>query len=87
MATVAYAQLIAENARLLNVPAPLTSIIFHFMVLDLSAVAMSLISLPHLHPRDRVLLRRVVRAPKTAAADWEFLFNRIAAGTRESAGG
>jgi acyl-CoA dehydrogenase len=77
MATIAYAQLVAENALRLGVPPQLISVIFHGLVNDLSAAALSLAALPNVGSTLRNLLRKVVAVPRTPAADWEFIARRI----------
>jgi acyl-CoA dehydrogenase len=71
MATIAYAQLIAENALLFDVPFAVVSAIFHLLVSDLSAAASALAALPDLDIPTRILARRLIAIPKTAQADWD----------------
>ena len=78
-ATVAYGQLIAENARRLAVPDPMLSAIFDLLITDLSASALALAGSPHLDALAKVLIRRLVSAPRTTAADWTDVSNRVAA--------
>lgn len=79
LATVAYAQLIAENAARLNIPPQMISAIFHLLVNDLSVSALSLASSHRLDTATRILIRRLVAVPKTADADWDFVLNRASA--------
>jgi acyl-CoA dehydrogenase len=79
LATIAYAQLVAENSTRLDVPAPLVSAIFHSLVSDLSGLGLSLASISHLDPATRVLARRMVAVPRTTRAEWEFVSGRVAA--------
>lgn len=81
MATIAYAQLIAENAMVMGVPAPMISAIFHLLISDLSAAAQILAALPGLDSLSRLLARRVIAIPKTSAADWGFVSAKVAAPT------
>jgi len=82
LAIIAYGQLIAENASLQSIPAQIISAIFHLLVLDMNAAALSLTSRADLQSNDRFLIRRIVRLPRTATADWDFVADRIARSVR-----
>ena len=73
MATIAYGQLVAENAVKLGVPDEIVSAIFHLLVADLSTAAQALAATPGMDKLGRVLLRRMVVIPKTTDADWGFV--------------
>ena len=77
LATIAYAQLIAENARRLVVAAEMISTIFHLLVSDLSASALALASLPRVDAVSRILIRRLVAVPRTRTEDWDFVSARL----------
>jgi acyl-CoA dehydrogenase len=77
LATIAYGQLIAENARLAGVPTPMISAIFHLLVGDLSATALTMAALPRLDGMRRLLIRRVVSVPTTTSADWDAVAERV----------
>jgi hypothetical protein len=79
VATVAYAQLIAENAARLRVPDEMISAIFQLLGNDLSASALALASLPGLELPSRALARRIVAISRTPAADWDFVSGRVPA--------
>ena len=79
LATIAYAQLIAENAARLDVPPQMVTAIFHLLVSDLSIFALSLASSPRLDRAGRALIERVVAVPKTTDADWDFVSRRCRA--------
>jgi acyl-CoA dehydrogenase len=79
VATIAYAQLIAENAVRLAVPVAMIAAIFHTLVADFSAKAMELASCGALGVIDPVRLRRMLRAPLYAADDWDFVADRMSA--------
>lgn len=79
MATVAYGQLVAENAGLLGVPPGLVSAMFHGLVADLSAIALELAASPRLDRVSRFLAGRIVTVPRTSAADWALVAARGAA--------
>ena len=59
LATIAYAQLIAENAARLDIPRQMTSAIFHLLVNDLSVFALSLASSPRLDAAGRALSKEL----------------------------
>src|SRR5439155_14107792 len=71
MASIAYGQLIAENAARLEVAAEMVSVIFGLLVEDLSALALKVASLSQLRAVDRVLLRRMVAVARTGSTDWD----------------
>lgn len=78
LATIAYGQLVAENATLLAVPPQMISAVFHLLLNDLSVLALELASNPALDDAGRMLIGRVAAVPQTVAADWEHVFNRVA---------
>jgi acyl-CoA dehydrogenase len=63
IATIAYGQLIAENASCLGVQANAISAIFHFLVADLSEAALALGSLPELNASARSFVQRMIVVP------------------------
>ena len=77
LAIIAYAQLIAENARRLDVPGEIFSVIFHLLVSDFSAAALALASLPQLDDAGRRRVRRMVTVPQTSQAEWDFVAARM----------
>jgi acyl-CoA dehydrogenase len=77
--TIAYAQLIAENAVLLGVPTPMVAAIFHGLLSDLSAAALNLASCLEPGTIRPALLRRLVCVPTTADSAWDFVSDRMAA--------
>ena len=79
LATIAYAQLIAENARCLDVEPEMIAAIFHLLVSDLGAAALALASLSQTDADDRVVLRRMVAVPQTGQADWDRVAARMEA--------
>jgi acyl-CoA dehydrogenase len=76
LATIAYAQLIAENAARLGVPSQMISTIFHLLINDLSIFALSLASSRRLDAAGQALIERIVAIPKTTDADWDFVLQR-----------
>jgi acyl-CoA dehydrogenase len=78
VATIAFGQLVAENAARLLIPAELVSAVFHSLVIDLSTSALSLASMAQTDSNARILLHRMVIAPRTMTADWEFVAERFA---------
>jgi acyl-CoA dehydrogenase len=80
LATIAYAQLVAENAVCLAVPAQIVSTIFHLLVNDLASNAMALASTGQFDgPAVQLFVRRTSLVPRTAAADWDFVARRLTA--------
>lgn len=73
LATIAYAQLIAENAALLAVPRQMVSAIFQLLVCDLTTSALNLASFPQVAGLSRILVRRLVVAPGVRDADWDWV--------------
>lgn len=76
LATIAYGQLIAENAARLAVPRQIVSAIFHILVNDLSISAFSMASSRKLDANGRRLIKRVVTVPKTTDREWDFVLQR-----------
>jgi acyl-CoA dehydrogenase len=72
LATIAYGELVAQNATRLKVPAELVSVIFSLLVTDLNASAIQLGSIPSLGGPQRALIARMVKVPRTSAAEWNF---------------
>lgn len=73
VATIAYGQLIAENAVRLNLPREIVSTVFHLLVADLSEAAQSLAATPGIDAVSRFLLRRLIAIPRTSQAAWDFV--------------
>jgi acyl-CoA dehydrogenase len=71
LATIAYAQLIAENARLFRLSLPMISAMFHLLVSDLSSAGGTLAALPGLDKPTRSLALGLIAVPKTVNSDWE----------------
>ena len=68
-ATVAYAQLVAENALRLGIPREFISAMFELFVNDLSGTALALEGSPHVDSVGKILIRRLVVPVKTTLAD------------------
>jgi hypothetical protein len=51
----------------------MVSAIFHLLMADLSASALSLASLPELGTVSRLLVRRAVVVPRTSSSDWKWV--------------
>jgi len=77
-ATIAFGQLVAENAAHLKLPDEMTSVIFSLLVGDLSTLALQLAAIPRIGETKREGLRRMIEIPKTGAADWDFVGLRCA---------
>lgn len=70
-ATIAYGQLIAELAVRLAVAPEMVSAIFHLLITDVGASALTLASLPELDTVSRFLIRRVFAVPRTTRGEWK----------------
>jgi acyl-CoA dehydrogenase len=77
LATIAFGQLVAENAARLHAPLGLVSAVFHSLVVDLSTSALTLASLVQTEPGHKNPLRRMVAVPRTSTADWEAVAGRL----------
>jgi acyl-CoA dehydrogenase len=79
---IAYAQLIAEHCLAVKVAAATVSVLFHALIEDLSAEALQLSALFPPGSTERASLKRVVRVPRTSAAEFvslsEFITQRYA---------
>ncbi|MGA2583271.1 MAG: acyl-CoA dehydrogenase [Tepidisphaeraceae bacterium] len=73
LATIAYGQLVAENAVRFEMPPQMVAVIFHLLVNDLSVSALTLASSHRLDATGRALIRHVLAIPKSAGADWDFV--------------
>jgi acyl-CoA dehydrogenase len=80
LAAIAYAQLIAENAVHLRIPAEMVSVIFHTLIGDLTTSVLKVASLPGTGAMGRLLLRRAAASPVTGQADWDFVSEQLAPG-------
>jgi acyl-CoA dehydrogenase len=78
LATIAYAQLIAERCAC-GVDGHLTSMIFGLLISDISHCALEVASSEHLDAAGRLLLRRAVATPRVTAADLAAVSQRMAA--------
>ncbi|HSU68747.1 MAG TPA: acyl-CoA dehydrogenase family protein [Tepidisphaeraceae bacterium] len=78
VATVAYAQLVAENAVRLGVGRKLIAAMFHEIATDLSAAAGDLLAAGPQFPKgSRDSLRRMVRVPRTSASVWAWVADQV----------
>jgi len=80
LSTIAYAQLVAENSALLEMPSEVVSTMFHWLVHDFSVAALALASSAEPAPFGGLGRHRMVCAPAIRAAEWDFVSAR-AAGT------
>jgi acyl-CoA dehydrogenase len=77
VATIAYAQLIAENCARLRIAPEAVSAIFHLLVSDLSKSALALASLAELDELARRRARRIIAVPRASGDDWAYLTTRM----------
>jgi acyl-CoA dehydrogenase len=73
LATIAYAQLIAENSQLLGISDWMISAIFHLLVRDLATTALFIATLPNWGETERSQIRRLIVTPQTRGEDWDFV--------------
>jgi acyl-CoA dehydrogenase len=78
-ATIAYGQLVAENCLAAEVTHPVVSVLFHALIEDLGAESLKLSALFPSGSQQRAELRRIVRIPRTSAADQVSVSELIAA--------
>ncbi|HUB25748.1 MAG TPA: acyl-CoA dehydrogenase [Tepidisphaeraceae bacterium] len=77
LATIAYGQLMAENALRFDLPAQVTSAIFHLLANDLTLAAITVASSGQFDAASiAALMRRTAVVPRTAAGDWDFISAR-----------
>lgn len=85
LATIAYAQLVAENAVRLNIHARMIAAMFHALVNDFSVAALALASCSGSDAIRPTLFRRLVSAPRIADGECDFVSKQMA-GTGNSEG-
>jgi hypothetical protein len=78
-AIIAYGQLVAESCSAAKIPPATVAVIFHALIEDLSAEALKLSALFVFGGAPRRLLKRVIRVPRTSAADLGSVSEFIAA--------
>jgi hypothetical protein len=77
LATIAYGQLVAENAAELAVAPEIVATIFHLLVADLTASALALAAWPGLDSASQSLTREMIAIPQTNQSDWDLVANRV----------
>ncbi|HWL92970.1 MAG TPA: acyl-CoA dehydrogenase family protein [Phycisphaerae bacterium] len=78
LATIAYAQLVAENVVRLNVPVPMVAAIFHALVNDFSAAVITLGSCSGSDVIRPDRFRRMIRVPRISDSECEFVSKQLA---------
>ncbi len=78
LATIVYAQLIAENCVLCDVPQQLVAAIFHTLVADMTTACLCLASVPGLECLSSSCVADMIVIPRTSGGDWEFVAERVA---------
>jgi len=71
--TIAYGQLIAENAVRLDLPKAVTSSIFSVLVEDLSTLALRLAAISGISRGLRESISRMIEVPNMNSADWDLV--------------
>lgn len=84
LATIAYGQLVAENAARLRVPTPLIVMIFHALLCDLNAAALTLASCPGAEAIRPERAGRLVSVPRISEAECEFVAQHMSAARGDS---
>jgi acyl-CoA dehydrogenase len=77
LATIAYAQLVAENAVRLNVPAAVVAVMFHALASDFNVAALTLASCES-DPIPPSLFRRLISVPRTTDQECDFIARQMA---------
>jgi acyl-CoA dehydrogenase len=75
---IAYAQLVAEHCLAMEIAPATVSVLFHALIEDLSAESLKLSALFPVGSPQRASLKRVVRVPRTSAADLMSVYEFIA---------
>jgi acyl-CoA dehydrogenase len=77
LAVFAYAQLVAENCMRCDLPPQMVSAVFHGIVEDVSALALSLAASPQLNRCSVSAMERLIVVPKACDADWSYLAGQM----------
>jgi acyl-CoA dehydrogenase len=77
LASIAYGQLICENAKRFAVPPEIISVIFDSLVQDMNASALALASSPRAEGINKSSIEQMVTASKSRIADWDFVAARV----------
>ena len=75
---IAYAQLVAENARRASVLPHLVACMFHQLVGDFTVSALTLASFPQLQALADMPIHRLLAVPAAAGPEWEFVSAAVA---------
>ena len=78
LAAIAYGQVIIEHCTLLCVETQSINAIFELLVTDLSTLALPLTAHPLLDKIARAAVTRLIVIPRTCAADWELVSEKMA---------
>jgi acyl-CoA dehydrogenase len=71
LATIVYAQLVAENCVIAEAAPALATLIFHTFIEDLTVEALKLAAMFPAESAERIALQRMVQVPRTSGADYE----------------
>ena len=77
LAMFAYGQAIAENCARCHIPLQNVSAVFHGLVEDISILALSMASPAQLQERERKMMSRLLVAPRTSKADWDWVADQM----------
>lgn len=78
LATLTYGQLVAENAVRLKIPAEMVAVMFHALVNDFNAAALTLASCAEPEAIPPFLFRRWISVPRIADRDGDFVARQMA---------
>lgn len=79
VATIAYGQLVCENAVRLGIDERLISVMLGALVQDFNVYALELASIAPEKSATKISLSRLVKVPRMRDADWDFVAERVGA--------
>jgi hypothetical protein len=86
-ATIAYAQLIAENGCRANVPRQMIASMFHVLVSDLTTAVLALASSPCVQALPDMPIHRLLIVPAAAESEWDLVSSAVASPSATDMGG
>jgi len=86
-ATIAYAQLIAENVCRANVPQQIIASMFHVIVGDFTTAVLALASSPRVQALADMPIHRLLIVPAAADSEWDVVSSAVAFPSATGMGG
>jgi acyl-CoA dehydrogenase len=86
-ATIAYAQLIAENVCRANVPRQIIASMFHVLVSDFTTAILALASSPRVQALSDMPIHRLLIVPEAADSEWDVVSSAVAFPSATGMGG